>query len=308
MADYTNVQSGCTLILTDSFRKLYYLAMYSLTKTDHYHDVPFERFDSHAEKNIYDRFLERVVFPVIWVIEHPIAQKYGNHKHYTKPDLTPEVCNKIFNDVREKSMHPRCSSIEDFDVQFDWIADALEIAGKPLEGAMGPEEGEDGDAEFTDTEISSMKDKVQDYSNLKSICQLEVSPSLRRLYYLGIFFDIYDTLDKDGEIKNISDFGEKAIDYFGRAMMFNKLCDHCIFKMLDYIPHPLTKKYADSSKNELFDPTPSFVDKIVSEVKEFESLNVTPEGFDTEFSAFIEMCESNKCYKETMSAETTSAE
>ena len=114
MADYRNMESGVTLILTDSFRKLYYLAMFCLTKTKHYHNVPIDRFEWHAEKNVYDKFLERVIFPVIWQINHPLAQQFADPNHEIKKDLTPELCNRIFNDVREKGLHPACATIEDY--------------------------------------------------------------------------------------------------------------------------------------------------------------------------------------------------
>ena len=301
MANYSNMKSGITLTLTDSFRNLYYLAMFSLTKNENYHNVPEDRFEWHAEKHIFDNFLERVIYPVVGGINHPLAQQFADPSFEIKRDLTPDLCNRIFDDVRTKALHPACASVEDFDKSFDWLADMLEEAGNPLEGVYGPEEGEEGDAVFIDTEISTVEGKLNDYPNLASICNLEISPSLRKLYYLGV----WSGMQEDRATPTSTPFGALA---FAESMMFPQLCHACLFKILEYIPHPLTKKYNDPTKNELYDPTPKFVQYVYDEVKEFESLGIPAEDFEEEFDAFVGRCESNRDYKEAMSPATTATE
>ena len=121
------------------------------------------------------------------------------------------------------------------------------------------------------------------------------------MYYLGV----WSGMQEDRATPTSTPFGALA---FAESMMFPQLCHACLFKILEYIPHPLTKKYNDPTKNELYDPTPKFVQYVYDEVKEFESLGIPAEDFEEEFDAFVGRCESNRDYKEAMSPATTATE
>ena len=138
---------------------------------------------------------------------------------------------------------------------------------------------------------------MADYSNIKSF-DLIMTPSLKKLFYLSIFF----LLESDRFI------AERGVHDIKKQMM-DDILEKSIYPKLDYINHPLAKKFMDHTVEEKPDITPDFVERVLKDIAE---LDIHPkykgEDFEKEFNAFCEEMGKNRTYGDYVRREEEEAE
>lgn len=102
MADYKKIKSF-NFKMTPSLRQMVYLSLFFLKHSDRYIE---ERGTSDIKKEIMDDILEKVIYPKLDYIKHPLAKKFMDHNFQEKPDITPEFAERVMKDVEELEMHP----------------------------------------------------------------------------------------------------------------------------------------------------------------------------------------------------------
>ena len=100
MADYTNLSEDIKLTFSPEMRRLYYLALFGLTKHTSY--VETRAIDHDAYKHLFDRFCELALFSMIGeYVDHPHAKRYSSPAIEVKPNFTQEMMDKIESDYDE---------------------------------------------------------------------------------------------------------------------------------------------------------------------------------------------------------------
>jgi hypothetical protein len=114
MADYSNIKS-LDVVMTPSMKKLFYLSIFFLLESG---NLIEERGVHDIKKQVMDDILEKAIYPKLDYINHPLAKKFMDQNVETKPDVTPDMVNRIIKDVVELELYPSIPA-EDFEKEFD---------------------------------------------------------------------------------------------------------------------------------------------------------------------------------------------